>query len=387
MTIRTPAQVDRALADLFSGRAPIAAPPGSALAVPAARRPAFSFLFFSDVRTEVSDRDKYGFTRKLVEFADTSGFDAVYFPERHFSEFGSIYANNAVIAAYFAPLTSRVRLRTAAVTNTLHHPAAIVESWAMIDILSGGRVDLGFGSGWSQRDFVLSPETYHDRNALRDERIPVIQRLWRGETVEFPGPGGVLYPTRVYPRPVQPELTVWYVTTTARGFEIAGRNGWNVFTMLSGIDLSELRKKIAVYRQARQQAGLPPADGTVSLMMHTLVHPDAEWVERQVAAPFKDYIRSSLGPHMEARGKVLDAEEIDKMVAYSYARYYQTGGIFGAVADCEKQVRKAVRAGVDEIVFLQDFGVDYQAVLGSLEHLEDLVQRCRSEEASPWLTS
>jgi natural product biosynthesis luciferase-like monooxygenase protein len=380
MTTRAPTRVDQALADLFSGRVPLGDTRGSPLPATAARRPAFSFLFFSDVRKEVSDQDKYAFTRKLVEFADASGFEAVYFPERHFSEFGSIYADNGVMAAYFAPLTSRVRLRTAAITNTLHHPAAIVESWAMIDILSGGRVDLGFGSGWNKRDFVLSPDTYHDRNALRDERIPVIQRLWRGETVSFPGPDGELHPTRVYPRPLQPELTVWYVTTSTRGFEFAGQQGWNVFTMLSGVDLSELRKKITAYRKARQEAGLEPSGGTVSLMMHTLVHPDPEWVERQVSEPFKDYIRSSLGPHMEAMGKVVDPGEVDKMVAYSYARYYQTGGIFGSVSDCEKQVRKAARAGVDEIVFLQDFGIDYAAVLGSLEHLEELVRRCWSWE-------
>ncbi|MEM0942269.1 MAG: LLM class flavin-dependent oxidoreductase [Bacteroidota bacterium] len=126
----------------------------------------FSYLFFSDVRKDISDWEKYCFTRELVEFADASGFEAVYFPERHFYEFGSIYANNGIMAAYFAPLTQHVRLRTAAITSTLHHPVEIVENWAMIDILSNGRVDLGFGDGWNEADFILSPDTCRSKYTL-----------------------------------------------------------------------------------------------------------------------------------------------------------------------------------------------------------------------------
>ena len=355
------------IAELFAS-----APPAHK---PARKRISFSYLFFSDVRKDVADREKYRFARELVEFADQSGFEAVYFPERHFSEFGSIYANNSLIAAYFAPLTRNVRLRTAAVTVTTHHPAEIVENWAMVDILSNGRVDLGAGNGWAKPDFILSPDTYENRVALRNERIPLIQKLWRGETVDFPGPGGEMFPITVYPRPVQPELNVWYVTNVEAGFRHAGAQGYNVFTMLSGIDLTELGKNIECYRQARAAAGRDAQSGTVTLMMHTFVHPDREWVEKTVASPFKGYIRSSLAPHMKAAGKQLNAEEVERMVDYSYARYFQTGGIFGSPDDCQRQVDRAVEVGVNEIAFLQDFGMDYSAVRGSLEHLKKLVDR------------
>lgn len=363
------------IADLFAGKSvkkpeqkrPEAAPSTVTGKV------SFSYLFFSDVRKDISDKEKYRFARELVEFADQAGFEAVYFPERHFYEFGSIYANNGIAAAYFAPLTKNIRLRTAAVTATLHHPVEIVENWAMVDILSDGRVDLGFGNGWSKTDFVLSPDTYKDRVTLRNERIPVIQKLWRGESVEFPGPGGEMFPVTVYPRPIQKELNVWYVTNSEQGFEHAGKQGYNVFTMLSGIDLNELGKKVKVFREARQAAGLDPDTGIVSLMMHTFVHPDMEWVQRVVASPFKDYIRSSLLAHAKAAGKELSGDEAEKMVDYSYARYFQTGGIFGSPEDCKKQVDKAVSAGVNDIAFLQDFGVDYTAVKGSLEYLKQLV--------------
>jgi len=367
---------NREIAELFGGADP-------APAVFAATDMSFSYLFFSDVRKNVPDREKYRFARELVEFADQGGFEAAYFPERHFSEFGSIYASNAVIAAYFAPLTSRIRLRTAAVTATLHHPAAVVESWAMIDVLSDGRVDLGFGSGWAKPDFILSPDTYEGRDALRDERIPVIQKLWRGEVFSFPGPGGEVFDIRTFPRPVQPELAVWYVTTSDRGFAHAGRSGYNVFTMLSGIDIAELGKRIVLYRQARTDAGLDPSLGRVSLMLHTLVHPDSDWVATAVNEPFRDYIRKSVGPHLKAMGKSPSPEEVEKIVEYSFSRYFQVGGLFGPVDHCSQIIDQAAAAGVNEIAFLQDFGVDYGAVRQSLSHLEQLVALRRRSRPKP----
>ncbi|MFG6100063.1 MupA/Atu3671 family FMN-dependent luciferase-like monooxygenase [Leptothoe sp. ISB3NOV94-8A] len=337
----------------------------------------FSCIFFSDVRKAISNRSKYAFVRELVEFADHSGFEAVCFPERHFHEFGAIYANNAVVAAYFAPLTNHVRLRAAAVSVTLHHPAEIVENWAMVDILSNGRVDLGFGSGWNKPDFVLSPETYENRFKLRDQRIPIIQKLWRGETVDFPGPGGEMFPISVYPRPIQPELNVWYSTFSEQGFERAGSMGYNIFTMLLPDNVNALAKKISRYRQARAAAGFDPETGIVSLLMHTFVHPDMDWVQHVVSGPFKEYIASSVLPQMKAVGKHFNDSEVDRIVDYSYARYLQTGGIFGPLTDCQRQIDQVIAAGVNDIALLQDFGVEYSAVQQSLEYVGELVNRNR----------
>jgi natural product biosynthesis luciferase-like monooxygenase protein len=268
------------------------------------------------------------------------------------------------------------------VSVPLHHPAAIVESWAMIDLLSNGRVDLGFGSGWNKADFVLAPDNYDRRTALRDEMIPVIQKLWRGETVDFRGPGGEIFPTKVYPRPLQKELPVWYSTFSEHGCAHAGRMGYNLFTMLLAIDFTALEKKIAIYRRAREEAGFDPATGIVSLLMHAFVHPDREWVQRAVATPFKDYIRSSIVPQMKALDRHFNAEETEKIINYSYSRYFSTSGIFGPLEDCQKQVDRAIRAGVNDIALLQDFGVDYAAVRESLPHLKRLVDQNRNRRPS-----
>ena len=339
----------------------------------------FSLLFFSDVRKDVTDKQKYEFVRDITVFGDRAGFTAIYIPERHFYEFGSIFANSAVMASYLIPQTTRIRFRTAGISLPLHHPAEIVEWWAMNDILSGGRVDLGFGSGWNKPDFIYAPTEYAERRKICSEWIPLVQKLWRGETVAFPGPDGELIPIVVYPRPLQKELNVWLlVTKNDDGFFYAGRQGYNVFTMLYGNNFEAMREKIALYRQGRQEGGHDPKEGIVTLMLHTLVHESRDLVHKVVESPFKAYIKSSLDAHVQAldesgvTNEGVSAKEKAKILDYAYQRYVKTAAIFGTVDDGRKVIDEAIAIGVNDIACLVDFGVDYSLVKESLSYLEQL---------------
>nr|BAP05592.1 CalD [uncultured Candidatus Entotheonella sp.] len=338
---------------------------------------AFSFLFFSDVRKDISDAQKYDFMRDITLFADREGFTSIYLPERHFYEFGSIYANSAVMAAYLIPQTQQIRFRTAGVSLPLHHPAEVVEWWAMNDILSGGRVDLGFGSGWNKADFIYAPDNYDGRREICSERIEMVKQLWRGEEISFPGPDGESYPVKVFPRPIQKELNVWLlVAKNTEAFIHAGRQGYNIFTMLYGNNLEAMKEPIRLYRQAREEVSLDPKQGIITLMLHTLVHEDVDLVQREAEAPFKAYIASALDAHVKAAivpGEVVTDDEKQKILAYAYQRYFKTSGIFGSLAHGREIIEEAISVGVDDIACLVDFGVDYQIVQQSLPYLKELI--------------
>ena len=338
----------------------------------------FSFLFFSDVRKDISDEKKYAFMRDITIFGDQEGFEAIYIPERHFYEFGSIYANSALVTAYLIPQTKRIRFRTAGITLPLHHPAEVVEWWAMNDILSGGRVDLGFGSGWNKADFILAPNNYEDRRKICGDRISIIQKLWRGESVEFEGPDGEKIATKVFPKPIQKEITVWLlISQSDEAFSYAGKQGYNIFTMLYGIDLPALAKKITLYRQARKEAGYD--EGVVTLMLHTFIYKSYEAVQQHVEQPFKNYINSSLQAQTKDipnQAPFTEAEK-NKMLDYAYQRYFKTGGLFGTIDDAKAMIEKVIVAGVNEIACLLDFGVDYDVVMDSLPYLKDLTASYR----------
>ncbi|MDP4536955.1 LLM class flavin-dependent oxidoreductase [Alkalimonas collagenimarina] len=341
---------------------------------------AFSMMFFSDIRKDITSSEKYDFITALTQFADQSKFTAVYLPERHFHEFGAIFPNSAVMAAYLIPQTKHIRFRTAGVSLPLHHPAEVVEWWAMNDILSNGRVDLGFGSGWNKPDFIYAPNNYDDRREKMTEQISIVKRLWAGESVEFEGPDNAYYATKVYPRPIQKSLKVWMlVAQNDKGFEQAGASGYNVFTMLYGADLASMERKISIYRAARERAGFDPETGEVTLMLHTLIGDSISQVKRAVENPFKAYIRSAMEAHLasDALQKKGAAEfgeqDKDSILEYAFQRYFKTGALFGTVEDGKRIVKQAQDIGVNEIACLMDFGVDYASVKDSLLHLEQLV--------------
>lgn len=339
---------------------------------------AFSVIFFSDVNQALAH--KYQLVFDVATFADQHGFTAVWLPERHFHPFGGIYPNPATLAAALAVKTKNIRLRSGSVVLPLHHPIEVVEAWAMIDNLSGGRVDLGFASGWNPNDFVLSPGTYADLKQVWHERIPLVQKLWRGEAVVFENGRGEAVEIQVYPKPVQPELNIWFVISKSdESFKYAGSQGYNVLTMLQGIDLAELGKKIQLYRTARQENGFEPAEGIVTLMLHTLVHKDLKIVEEAVREPFLAYIKSALSGHIQilAKDQRPSELELNKIVDYSYERYFKTGALFGSIKETGQVVRQAGAVGVNEIACLMDFGVDYGVVMDSLAYLDDLKNKVR----------
>jgi natural product biosynthesis luciferase-like monooxygenase protein len=334
---------------------------------------AFSVIFFSDVNQALDH--KYQLVFDVATFADQQGFKAVWLPERHFHPFGGIYPSPAILAAALAVKTKNIRLRSGSVVLPLHHPIEVVETWSMIDNLSGGRVDLGFASGWNPNDFILSPGTYANLKQVWHERIPLVQKLWRGEPVVFENGKGEAVEIQVYPKPIQPELDIWFVISKSdESFKYAGSQGYNVLTMLQGIDLDELGKKLGLYRAARKENGFDPDGGTVTLMLHTLVHQDLKMVEEAVREPFFAYIKSALTGHIQVLAKEQrpSEAELNKIVDYSYERYFKTGALFGSIKETEPLVEKARSVGVNEIACLMDFGVDYALVMDSLAYLDGL---------------
>ncbi|WP_437604207.1 MupA/Atu3671 family FMN-dependent luciferase-like monooxygenase [Sorangium sp. So ce590] len=367
---------------------PDAPPPGEQVSLAARMR--FSLLFFSD-RGSAHQDAKYDLITSAAKFADRHGFEAIWMPERHFHPFGGIYPNPSVLAAHLAGITENVRLRAGSVVLPLEHPARVVEAWSMVDNLSRGRVDLAVASGWNPNDFILSPQTYKDRRDIWLERISVVQKLWRGEPVSFPNGSGVPTEIVTYPRPIQSDLNIWLTATSKlESFLAAGRAGLHVLTMLQGSTPEELAEKVRAYRKARQDAGYDPSSGIVTLMLHTFIHEDAEYVRRKVQAPFVDYILSAIDAHTRtlARPEEVTHSQREQLAQYSYERYSRVASLLGTPAECLDRLEKFEAIGVNEVACLVDFGVELDAVLDGLPHIAELRRsymdrRGRTGESAP----
>ncbi|MDT4988233.1 MAG: hypothetical protein QOI74_2327 [Micromonosporaceae bacterium] len=336
----------------------------------------FSVYFFA-----ANDRydfgDRYRFILDVARFIDDRGFRAIWTPERHFQEFGGSFPNPSVLAAAMAAVTTRVELRAGSVVVPHHHPVRIVEEWSLVDQISDGRVGLCVATGWHSGDFVFYPGNFHDRRAYTFDQIDNIRRLWRGETLSFPGPDGDPLPVRTYPRPRQPELPMWIVhTANPQTWIRAGELGLNVLTLLDSWD--RLATNIAIYRDARATAGLDPAGGVVTVGLHTYVGEDEDEVWRLVRDPVRSYLGSFLTQKRADAGAdpMTDAEQ-DQLATLVAEDYYQRRSLLGTADKCAAVVRRLAGIGATEIACLVDFGLPFDTVLAGLPRLDDLRRQFR----------
>ena len=358
------------------------------------------FYFASDEGEGVAE--KYELLLEGARFADAHGFEAVWTPERHFHAFGGLYPNPAVASAAIAAITKHVHIRSGSVVLPLHHPIRIAEEWALVDNLSRGRVGISFAAGWQPNDFVLRPENFADRKQVMFDGIETVKRLWRGETVRFPGPRGDV-DVRTLPRPVQRELPVWVtIAGNPDTYTQAGRAGAFVLTHLLGQSVSELGEKLGLYRSAWRAAG-HPGQPFVTLMLHTFVGDDEAAVKETVRGPMREYLRSAMDLVKRAawsfptfKDKVagtgqsmdqvfaagLSPDEVEALLDHAFERYYETSGLFGTPESCLAMIQQLQELEIDEVACLVDFGVPSAQALAHLQQLLQLKQHAEAAVAA-----
>ncbi|HEU5180258.1 MAG TPA: MupA/Atu3671 family FMN-dependent luciferase-like monooxygenase [Candidatus Polarisedimenticolia bacterium] len=339
------------------------------------RRPLrFSLYFFSDDGSREEDA-KYRLALESARFADRHGFEAVWTPERHFQPFGGLYPNPSVLSAALAAVTTKVGIRAGSVALPLHHPVRVAEEWSVVDNLSHGRAAVSFASGWHPDDFVLTPSPYEDRKEVMFRGIETIRRLWAGETLKVEGPQGRQVEVRTLPRPIQETLPIWVTTAgNPETWERAGSIGANVLAALVGYDFDDLAALIRRYRLAREREGHDPAQGTVTLVVHTYVGTDDAAVRELVREPMTNYLKTYLKQFQKVSLEEGAATERDSrdVARLAFEHFFEARTLLGTQNKCARVLDAVSAQGADEIACLIDFGLDPDTVLAALPRLAEL---------------
>lgn len=158
----------------------------------------------------------------VAEHADRLGFATLWSPEHVvlFDHYESAYpysddgqflaAGNIdltdpfVTMSYVAARTKRIRLATGICLVPEHNPLVLAKTIASVDALSGGRVALGVGIGWSAEEFAALGIPFERRAQRTCEYIEVMRTLWREERASFSGEFVNFKDARCYPKPAQP---------------------------------------------------------------------------------------------------------------------------------------------------------------------------------------
>ena len=141
------------------------------------------------------------------------GFKAVWLAEHHFTRYG-LGASSLLIASNVAALTRRIRLGTAVLIPPLHHPVRLAEDTATLDVLSDGRLDVGFGRGAAGSEYASFGIDHAESQARYRETIAMVEALWTTPNLTWSGEYHSAHSVNLVPTPLQRPHPPVYVAAT-----------------------------------------------------------------------------------------------------------------------------------------------------------------------------
>ena len=291
-----------------------------------------------------------------VEAADSLGFDSFWVAERHFHEYGAIPRPPVWLAAA-AQRTRRIRLGAGVVVLPFDNPLRTAEDYAMVDVLSRGRLNLGVGSGYLRHEYAgfgIDPE---EKRARFDEALQILLRAWTGERFSYAGTFHRVDDVQLNVVPVQrPRPPVWVAVLRSEGVPLVGARGLPVMTIpYAGAErIEEFGDAVAAFRTGFLGAGGRAEDATALFGLHTYCAEDAASARAAARDAMDRYVRTRL----YAKQRPFDLLVEKDLVA------------FGGPEEIIRIARRYEAVGFTHFLAIMNFGgLDHAQVLRSMERM------------------
>lgn len=237
--------------------------------LPPSRNPRLRFGLFGGARAagEGPDADSHGY-RRFIDYvveAEALGFEAVFVVEHHFTGVGQVSASLNLLS-FLAARTSRIRLGTAVVVLPWHNPVLLAEQAATVDLLSGGRLDLGIGKGYRATEFAGFNIPQPEAEERFEEALTILRRSWtEGGRFSHHGRRWHYDDIVVEPRAVQrPHPPLWMAAGSTTSIERAARDGFHL--LLDQIaPTAQSLARASLFRQTLAKLGLAPGNRQIAL--------------------------------------------------------------------------------------------------------------------------
>jgi alkanesulfonate monooxygenase SsuD/methylene tetrahydromethanopterin reductase-like flavin-dependent oxidoreductase (luciferase family) len=218
----------------------------------------FGLNFFPSFRPQDSTTaDYYDQCLRIAARADELGYSSIKTVEHSFYDYGGHSPNPCVFLSAVAARTRRIRLITGAVIPAFHHPAHLGGDLAMLDNMSKGRLDAGFGRAFLPKEFEVYGVPMSESRERFEESIGMIRRMWTEESVSIKGKYWNLEGVRLMPRVAQkPHPPIWIAAiSTEESFLYAARNGFNLMIVPYAGKPGQLQDLVKLYRRVWAESG------------------------------------------------------------------------------------------------------------------------------------
>ncbi len=238
----------------------------------------------------------YGQVMSQCELAERLGYDTFFCAEHHFHEYG-VVPDPAVMLSALAQRTSRIRLGTAISILTFHDPRRIAETYSMLDMMSGGRLVFGIGSGYLAHEFVGYDRDPKEKRDRFNENLDIVKRLMAGETLTYSGQFSKSEKVVLNVQPHEGRVPPMYVAVLAREAAYhVGKQENRIFTVpyASCKDFNDIGAMLTEYRKGKAEAGLKADDDDHVFTLHTYVARTDEEAKAQCKAAYDLYVQTRL---------------------------------------------------------------------------------------------
>jgi alkanesulfonate monooxygenase SsuD/methylene tetrahydromethanopterin reductase-like flavin-dependent oxidoreductase (luciferase family) len=168
-----------------------------------------------------------------MEEMDVLGYDQLWVTEHHFALYGGTLPHPPTFLSALARTTRNLRLGVAISVLPLHNPIDLAESYAMVDVISNGRLEFGVGKGSEAHEFKKAGVDQQESTRRLYESTAIIRQAWSDEPVSFRGEIFSYENFEVLPKPVQrPHPPIWVgCARSEESFRWAGENGFHLMTL------------------------------------------------------------------------------------------------------------------------------------------------------------
>lgn len=277
-----------------------------------------------------------------VQVAEELGFQTVWFTEQHFNAMDGLCADPITLMSYMAAKTSTIRLGSAVTLAALSHPVHLAEAYALLDVLSGGRIDIGVGASNMKKAFQVYGVPFDLRRQLRDEAVDKMLSLWGYEGFSLARPGERVEPSDVrlglYPLQ-KPHPPLWVSTGTIDRVQSILACGHSVLLDYLFCDF-DASAATGVRTKLRQYTDLPL--GRVASVAYTQLT-DVESAYSNLHRYYNDFLRAMRGPGFQMKWAWQDLQDKGHILCCS-------------VAEAQRRVDCIANQGLDQLMLGIGFG-------------------------------
>ena len=239
-----------------------------------------------------------------VHLADKLGWARALTTEHHFHYYGGAVPNPAIILAAWARETTNIRLAPAVSLMQLRDPLKVAEDYALVDQLSGGRVDMGVAKGFVPHEF----DAFHVDQAEVPERITegleICQKFWAGEPFAFNGKHFSFDKLQPWPPAVNGALPIWNAASNSQeSFINAAERGYSLMMNHYPMSAKSVAEKFGWYCESWEKAGRKTSDRKAMITFMTHI---ADTEEQAI-----EEAKAALQEHAGAFRKVMRGQQWD----------------------------------------------------------------------------